>query len=111
MAGRNPVKDSPFGRLAFRGRKVNPGEGEAGVLVVPPALVVLAVDDARLVGVKQQAHLCHPPGDGSQHLLGLFLAHAVHDSIVGVALEGNPRVVPGHPAIERKVHEQVGQNR
>ena len=81
------------------------------MLVVPPALLVFAIDDVRLLRVKRQAHLCHPLGDRSQHLFGLFLAHTVHDTVVGIALEGDPRIVPGHPAIERIVHEQVGQNR
>src|SRR5215216_1188808 len=44
-------------------------------------------------------------------MLGLAPALAVHDSIVGVALEWAAREVPGHPAVERVVHEQVRQDR
>ena len=35
----------------------------------------------------------------------------MHDGIVGIALEGTARKVPGHPGIEREVHEQVRQDR
>jgi hypothetical protein len=44
-------------------------------------------------------------------MLGLPLALAVHDGVVGVALERAAREVPGHPGIERVVHEQVRQDR
>ena len=46
-----------------------------------------------------------------QHLTGLPLADAVHDHVIGVALEFDSRELPGHPHIERVVHEQVRQER
>ncbi len=73
------------------------------MLVLTPTVAVLAIDDPRLVGVKPKPHLAHPRGDPGKHTLSLPSAHAVHDSIVGVALERAVRVVPGHPRIEREV--------
>jgi hypothetical protein len=79
--------------------------------VLFPTVAVLAVDDPRLVGVEPQAHFFHPRGDPGKHVLGLPPALAVHDSVVGIALKWAVRVVPGHPRIERVVHEQVRQDR
>jgi hypothetical protein len=33
----------------------------------------------------------------------------VHDTVVGIAFERRAREVPGHPGIERIVHEKVGE--
>src|SRR3954452_15962426 len=44
-------------------------------------------------------------------MLGLAPALAVHDTIVGVALEWAAREIPGHPRVERVVHVQVRQDR
>ena len=88
-----------------------PEEGKRGVLVVASTPAVLAVDDPRLVGVDPQADLPHPRGDRGQHVLGLPPALAVHDDIVGETLERAARELPGHPRIERVVHEQVRQDR
>ena len=81
------------------------------MLVLTPTVAVLAIDDPRLVGMKPKPHLSHPRGDPGKHILSLLFAHAVHDGIVGVALERAVRIVPGHPRIERKMHEQVRQDR
>ena len=85
-------------------------EGEAGVLVVPPARAVFAVDDRRLVRVEPQAHLLHPLGNSSEHPVGLDLVRTVHDRVVGIALPRTTRELPGHPAVERIMHEQVSQD-
>ena len=53
MAGRKAVKKLPsLLPCALRARKVNPRKVKRGVLVVPPAPAVLAVDDPRLVRVE-----------------------------------------------------------
>jgi hypothetical protein len=44
-------------------------EGKRGVLVLAPALAVLAVDDLRLVRVKREADLADPRGDRGKQVL------------------------------------------
>jgi hypothetical protein len=104
IAGENEVKGAPWS-------EGEPEEGEGDVLVLAPAVAVLAIDDPRLVGVKTQANLPHPRGDLPKHVLGLRARRAVHDRIVGVALERTAREVADHPRVERVVHEQVRQDR
>jgi len=79
--------------------------------VLAPAPTVLAVDDPRLVRVKPEPDLLHPRGDPAQHVLSLAARRAVHDRVVGVALEWAARMLAGHPNVERVVHEQVRQDR
>src|SRR5947207_909135 len=59
-----------------------PKKGEGDVLVLRPALTVLAIDDPRFIRVKPQADFVHPRGDPTEHKLGLGPALAVHDTIV-----------------------------
>src|SRR5450432_3444933 len=80
-----------------------PEKGERDVLVLAPALTVLAIDDPRFVRVKPQADFVHPRSDPAEHQLGLGPALAVHDSIVGIALPWAARELPDHPRIERVV--------
>jgi hypothetical protein len=76
-----------------------PEKGKNGVLVVSPAPTILTIDDPRFIRVQPQTHLFHPLGDSSEHLLGLPLAHTVHDSIVGIAPPRTTRIVPDHPGM------------
>src|SRR3954451_18886526 len=110
MAGKKPVKFRPLLRAPPCPEGV-PEEGKGGVLVLRPAPTVLAVHDPRLLRVKPKPDLAHPRGDPGKHILGLPPALAVHDSIVGIALTRAAREVPGHPRVERVMHEQVRQDR
>ena len=85
-------------------------EVETGVLRVPPAVRVFAVHNPRLFRVQFQAQGPEPFGNGGPQVVGLFLSVAVRDNVVGIALEGAARELPSDPAIERIVHEQVGQD-
>ena len=110
IAGRKPVKFRPLLRaprvLKAYPRKVN--EVCSCLASIP---TVFAVDDPRLVRVQLESNLVHPRGDLVEHVLCLTRRLAVHDRVVGVALERTAREVPGHPDIERVVHEQVRQDR
>src|SRR5450755_3195265 len=64
-----------------------PEIGEAGLLMLPPTLAILAIDDPCLVGMKPQPNLVHPLGDPGQHRLGLCPALAVHDGVISEALK------------------------
>jgi hypothetical protein len=80
------------------------------VLGCPGPVRVLAEHDPGLLGVKVQTQCLEPLGDRSAKLAGLVLAVAVDHDVIRVALERAARVLPGHPAVERPVHEQVGQD-
>src|SRR6185295_10224373 len=56
-------------------------EVERYVLVLPTPIVVLAIHDPGLRGMKLQTALDEPIPDGLQHLLGLPLAPAMDDGI------------------------------
>jgi hypothetical protein len=57
-------------------------EVEAGVLEVPPAAAVFAVDDPRLVGVQPEAEGPEAVGDGGPEVPGVALGVAVDDDVV-----------------------------
>ena len=57
-------------------------EVEAGVLEVPPAAAVLAVDDLRLVGMQLLSESPEPSSDGGPKVPGLFLRVAVAHNVV-----------------------------
>src|ERR1039457_4187889 len=50
-----------------------------------------------------------PGRDGAPDCLGL--AAAVHYHVIAVALERDGRVGPGHPRVERVMHEEVREQR
>ena len=61
--------------------------------------------------MQPQPDLFHPVPDRGHQIAGLAFGHTVHDHVVGITLEPDARVLPGHPRVERIVHEQVGQHR
>src|SRR5207247_6637654 len=86
-----------------------PQEVEALLGVAATPVSILAVNDPRLVRMKRQATLCKTL---RQHVLQdprLLLAPTVTDDIVDVALKGDVRIVPGHPAVEHIMQKQVCQ--
>src|SRR3954447_12500601 len=84
-------------------------EVERDVFILTRPVVVLAVDDPGLRGMKLQTAVRQTTPDGLQHRPRLRLAPAMDECIVRVALEPEVRVDPRHPAIERVVQEEVGQ--
>ena len=80
------------------------------MLGCPGPVRVLAEHDPGLLGVKLQTQGLEPLGDPGPQLAGLVLAVAVDHDVIRVALERAGRVLPVHPAVERVVHEQVGQD-
>src|ERR1700674_31171 len=99
-----PVLDPP--RLEGVAQEV-----ERYVFVLPVPIAVLAIDDPGFCWMKLQLAPLEPAMDGCQHLLGLRLALAVDDNVVGVPLELDPWELPPDPDIERIVQEHVGQQR
>jgi hypothetical protein len=110
MAGRKLTKNPcrPFGQASPKGVAE---EVELRVLEVSPAVRVLAVHDLRLIGVQLEPQGPEPLGKCGPQLERLRLGVAVDNNIVRIALEGCIGVLPVHPAIERVVHEEVGEQR
>ena len=82
------------------------------MLVRAASLAVLAVHDPGLVRVQTQpATLGQPDPDHVADPLRLLLSFAVDHHVVAVALEPDAGIFPGHPSVERVVHEQVRQQR
>ena len=87
-------------------------EVETGVLRVSSlATRVFALRDLRLLGVQLETKGREPVGDKVPKVTGLSLGVAVDNDVVRVAFEQTPRMPPGHPHIERVMHEQVSQQR
>jgi hypothetical protein len=93
------------------GPKAEAEEVEARVLVTPATAVVLAVHEPGLPRMKLKSERAEPISDGGQKVFGLALVDTVDNHVIRVALEGTLRVLPVHPAIERVVHEQIGEQR
>jgi len=58
------------------------------VLVIELPLATLAVHDPGLGRVQLQPDLGHPVSDRHHHCICLPFRGAVHDGVVGIALEG-----------------------
>src|SRR6266511_6008275 len=61
------------------------------------AILILAVDDLRLLRMKRQPTVGEPPLQRCVQWLCLLLLATVADHIVGITLERNVRMVPSHP--------------
>src|SRR3954469_13166646 len=75
-AGRKLTKCLPHLFLASRGRNVLPQERERRDLMIATPVVVLAVDDARLVRMQLQTDRRQPLREGVPHLPGPLLTDA-----------------------------------
>jgi len=76
-----------------------PKEIELLIGMPPRPIVILAVDDPRLLGMHFQSPVLESTLDARQYLLRLLLRLAVRDDIVGVPLERNSRVRLAHPLV------------
>ena len=88
-----------------------PQEGELLRGILPRPVVILAVDDVRLLRMDVQPALRQTTFDMRQDLLRLRLRPTVRDDIIRVPLERNVRVRCPHPVVEREVQEDIGQER
>ena len=86
-------------------------EGELLRGILPRPVVILTVDDVRLLRMDVQPALRQTTFDVRQDLLRLRLRPTVRDDIVRVPLERNVRVRRPHPVVEREVQEDIGQER
>jgi hypothetical protein len=77
------------------------------MLVVPGAVVILAVDNAGLLRMEFQTAFSKAFPNRFQDLSGLRFTVAVNEAIVGIPLKLNVRVMPPKPIIQRMVEEQI----
>src|SRR3954452_7131450 len=82
-------------------------EVELLVGIVATSVIILAIDDFRLLGMKCQSTFSKPFLKRDAQGRSLFLTATVTDRIVGIALEGNARMVPVHPHIERVMQKKI----
>jgi hypothetical protein len=79
--------------------------------MITAPVVILAVDDARLVRMKLQTDLRQPPRDRVAHLTGLLLADAVHHRAVTIPLEpqiGYSRAIQESTLVYEQISQQGG---
>src|ERR1035437_1836256 len=79
------------------------------VWVSPPPVVILAIDNLRLLRMKLQPALLHARGYRCPHLLRLRFCPAMHDRIVGIPFEWQIRILAPHPHVERIMQKQIRQ--
>src|SRR5215471_5824751 len=69
-----------------------------GVRLSP--IIILAIDDLRLLRMQLQPTLPHPRGYGCPHLLSFRLRSAMHDGIIGITFKRYLWVPFCHPSIK-----------
>jgi len=84
---------------------------ETGNGIVLTPIVILAVDNLGLLRMELQSTIREALLQRIFQMFGLLPCAAVTNTIIGVPLEGNARIVPLHPRIEGIVQEQVRQQR
>src|SRR5215469_16088895 len=84
-------------------------EVELLVGVISAPVIILAVDDFRLLRMKCQSAFGEPPLKRCAQCLCLSSTAAVADRIIGITLERDVRMVPPHPPVERVMKKEVGQ--
>ena len=80
---------------------------DAMLRIATPPVGILAVHDLGLVWVQCQVPLEHAvPTRLSE---GLRFAPTVAEDVVRVALDGDARILPSHPAVDHRVQKPIGQ--
>src|SRR3990172_2000058 len=83
---------------------------ELPVGIVSTPVIILAVDDFRLLRMKRQPALGEPLLKHRQQHLSLLLAAAMTNPIIGVTLERDVRILPPHPHIEDVMEKKIRQD-
>src|ERR1019366_4597933 len=81
------------------------------VWVRPSPILILAIDNLRLLGMKLQPTVLQASGYRRPNLLGLLLRSAMHDGIIGKTLKRQLPILRRHPPIKRIVQKQISQQR
>src|SRR5712692_6756298 len=78
------------------------------VRIRPSPVIILAIDDLRLLRMKLQPTFLQASGYGRSNLLSLLFRPAMHDGIIGETLKMQLRMLFRHPPIKRIVQKQIG---
>src|SRR5450759_725902 len=78
------------------------------VWICPSPVIILAVDNLRLLGMKFQPALLQTLGYGCPNLLGFHFRSAMHDGIIGETLKRQVPISLRHPPIKSIVQKQIG---
>ena len=84
-------------------------EVELMVGVISASVIILTVDDFRLLGMKPQPAFGEPLLKRCAQGLCLISTAAVADRIIGITFERDARTVPPHPPVERVMKKEVSQ--
>ena len=88
-----------------------PQKVELRMGMLAPSVLILAVDDTRLLRMHLQPTVLEATLDAAQDLLRLLPGPAVRHYIIRIALERNIRMRTTHPLVERQVQEDISQKR
>jgi len=78
------------------------------VRIRPSPVIILAIDDLRLLRMKLQPTVLQASGYSRPNLLGLLLRSAMHDGIISETLKRQLRILLRHPPIKSIVQKQIG---
>jgi len=79
------------------------------IRVVSAPVIILAVDDFRLLRMKRQSAVREPPLKRCAQRPRLLLTAAVAYRIIRIALERDGRMIPTHPPVERVMEKEIRQ--
>src|ERR1700688_285196 len=79
------------------------------VAISSAPIIILAVDNLCLLRMKCQPAFSEPHLKRCAQCPRLLLTATMADSIVGIALEGDGRMVPVHPQVERIMQKEIRQ--
>src|SRR5712692_11825484 len=74
----------------------------------PSPVIILAVDDLRLLRMKLQPTVLQTNGYGRPNLLGFLFRSAMHDGVIGEPLKWYLRILLRHPPIKGIMQKQIG---
>src|ERR1051325_12161558 len=81
------------------------------VRIRPPPVLILAIDNLRLLRMKLQPTFLQSCGYRCPNLLGFKIRPAMHDGIIGETFKRQLRIPFRHPSIEGIMQKQIGQQR
>src|SRR3972149_641282 len=80
---------------------------ELPVRITPSSVLILTIDNLRLLRMKLQPTFPQPLRNSCPNFLSLAFRSAMHDGIIGIPLERQMRILPRHPHIERIMQKQI----
>ena len=95
--------------LRSPGLKAVTQEVEFLVQEISTPVIILAVNDLRLLRMKLQSALSKAPLQRLSELLRLLFTDTMAENVIGKSLEWDVRIMLGHPTIDRVMEEKISQ--